>query len=182
MAAPKRSKIQRERDRLTIADLHLKGWNQQKIADFLELNKSNICRELKKIRAAWQAETIEQHGLYVQKELKRLSMLEAEYWSAWERSQQSKESSLKERLGLDGDGESRVKIAKRTEQRVGDPAFLTGVQKVIDSRCKLLGLHPDAHSQDANNPTGTGGGLSDSAADVIRSQILGIRTNAQPNN
>lgn len=146
MAAPKRSKIQRERDRLTIAELHLKGWSQQRIADFLELDKSNICREIKKIKEQWKAETIEEHSLYVQQELRRLAMLEAEYWAGWERSQQGKETSLTEKLatGKDEQGNAlgRVKLATRTEQRVGDAIFLNGIQKIIDARCKLLGLYP----------------------------------------
>jgi IS30 family transposase len=57
--------------------LHLKGWSQQRIADLLELDKSNICRELKKIKDQWKAEAIEDHNLYVQQELRRLAMLEA---------------------------------------------------------------------------------------------------------
>lgn len=73
-------------------------------------------------------------------------MLEAEYWAGWERSQQGKETSLTEKLatGKDEQGNAlgRVKLATRTEQRVGDGAFLNGIQKVIDARCKLLGLYP----------------------------------------
>lgn len=146
MAAPKRSKIQRERDRLTIAELHLKGWSQQRIADFLELDKSNICRELKKIKAAWKAETIEDHNTYVQQELRRLAMLEAEYWGGWDRSQESKEISLNERLatGKDETGQvlGRIKQATRREQRVGDSAFLNGVLSCVRERAKLLDLYP----------------------------------------
>lgn len=146
MAAPKRSKIQRERDRLTIAELYLKGWSQQKIADFLELNKSGICRELKKIKQNWKAETIEEHGLYVQQELKRLAMLEAEHWAAWQRSQESRETNSLEKLvsGKDAAGSpvGRLKQNTRSQQQVGDAVFLTGIQRVIDVRCKLLGLYP----------------------------------------
>lgn len=146
MAAPKRSKIQRERDRLTIAELHLKGWSQQRIADFLELDKSNICRELKKIKDQWKAEAIEDHNLYVQQELRRLAMLEAEYWAGWERSQQGKETSLTEKLatGKDEAGQvlGRVKQATRTEQKVGDAAFLNGILSCVKERARLLDLYP----------------------------------------
>ncbi len=154
MAAPKRSKIQRERDQLTIAELHLKGWTQQRIADHLELDKSNICRELKKIKAGWKSETIEDHNLYVQQELRRLAMLEAEFWDAWQRSQEQRETSLTERLatGKNEAGEvlGRIRQATRSEQKVGEAAFLSGIQKVIDTRCKLLGLFPDEKSSAGN--------------------------------
>jgi hypothetical protein len=36
MPAPKRSKIQRERDRATISTLYLQGWTQQRIAEYME--------------------------------------------------------------------------------------------------------------------------------------------------
>jgi len=125
----------------------LKGWNQQRIADFLELDKSGICRELKKIKTEWKAATIEDHNLYIQQELRRLAMLEAEYWAAWERSQQSKESSLNERLatGKDESGQAlgRVKLATRTEQRIGEAAFLNGILNCLKERAKLLGLYPE---------------------------------------
>lgn len=146
MAAPKRSKIQRERDRLTIAELYLKGWSQQRIADLLELDKSNICRELKKIKEQWKSQAIEDHNLYVQQELRRLAMLEAEYWAGWETSQQSKEISLNERLatGRDEVGQvlGRVKQATRTEQKVGDATFLNGVLSCVKERARLLDLYP----------------------------------------
>ncbi len=145
MAAPKRSKIQRERDKLTISELHLKGWSQQRIADFLELDKSGISRELKRIKSEWKQETIEDHNLYIQQELRRLAMLEAEYWNAWERSQQGKETSLIEKLATGrndlGEAMGRIKSATRVEQKVGDAVFLAGIQKVIDTRSKLLGLY-----------------------------------------
>jgi len=111
VAANKRSKIQRERDRLTIAELLLKGWSQQRIADWLDLDKSNICREVKKIKTQWQAETIENHNFYIQSALRRLAMLEAEHWAAWERAQCSKETTHLEKL-LTGNDDSGAPTGK----------------------------------------------------------------------
>jgi len=153
VAENKRSRIQRERDRLTIAELLLKGWTQQRIADFLELDKSGICREVKKLKAQWQAETAEDRNLYIKQELRRLAMLEAEHWAAWERSQQSRETTSLEKLlvGKDEGGSpvGRVKQGTRAEQRVGDVVFLNGIQRVIDSRCKLLGLFPTDNNSES---------------------------------
>lgn len=170
MAANKRSKIQRERDRLTIAELLLKGWSQQRIADWLDLDKSGISREVRAIKAQWQVETIEDHNLYVQQELRRLAMLEAEHWDAWERSQQSKETTHLEKLlvGKDESGSpmGRVRQGTRAEARVGDVVFLNGIQKVIDSRCKLLGLYPTERESAAEIH------LNDSQLSVI-GQLMG---------
>jgi hypothetical protein len=134
MAAPKRSKIQRERDRATIAELYLKGWTQAKIASYLELNQSQISRELSKVKARWQAESIQNYDLHVVEQLRRLAMLEAEFWAAWEQSRLPKESTSSQKRG------SKIAVAKRTESRAGNPQFLQGVQWCIDRRCKLLGL------------------------------------------
>lgn len=144
--ANKRSPIQRERDELTIAELNLKGWTQRAIADHLEISVSMVNATLKKIKQQWAKQKLEDTDLAIKQELKRLSMLESEYWKAWERSQGDRELTLSERLATAGkDGQAnkvgRLKTATRVESSVGDPQFLNGVAKVIDARCKLRGLN-----------------------------------------
>lgn len=162
----------------------LHGWSQVDIAQYLEIAQSTVSRDLKAIQQQWKESAIRDFDLDRQQELQRLSMLEKEYWAGWERSQQSKETSLTEKLatGRDEAGQTlgRVKLATRSEQKVGDAIFLSGIQKVIDTRCKLLGLYPDSNSNgDSHAPTGNGAGLSESAADAIRKQILGIPQDVQ---
>lgn len=143
---PKRTPIQRERDKQTIIELRLKGWTQQQIADYVELDVSTINRQLKKINEEWRQERLDDADLYIKQELRRLSMLEAECWQAWQRSQGSSHSELIERLatGRDESGSpvGRVKTLTRTETKVGDAQFLTIIMKVISERIKLLGLAP----------------------------------------
>jgi len=175
MVGARRSKIQLERDRLTISELHLKGWSQQRIADHLEVDKSTICREIKKIKAAWKAEVIEDHDILVKQELRRLAMLEAEYWDAWQRSQQQRDTSFSERLatGKNEAGEvlGRIRQATKSEQKVGEAVFLNGIQRVVDSRCKLLGLFPEEKS-------GAGSAISFSDQQVsVLSQLMQVSDN-----
>lgn len=144
--ANKRSPIQRERDELTIAELNLKGWTQRAIADHLELSVSMVNATLKKIKNQWAKQKLEDTDLAMKQELKRLSMLEAEYWKAWERSQGDQEVTLSERLASAGKGGQdgsigRLKTATRIERKVGDVQFLNGINKVIESRCKIRGLN-----------------------------------------
>lgn len=147
MAAPKRSKIQRERDRVTISELYLKGWSQAKIGEYLELNQSQISRELSKIKAAWKAEATRDYDLHVDEQLRRLAMVESEYWEGWERSQTAKEQSLQEKLTEAATSrDSKAKIQRRTETRIGDPRFLEGLIKTIQERSKLLDLYPASNS------------------------------------
>ena len=148
---PKRSQIQRELDRQTVAELTLKGWTRVAIAQHLELHHSSVSRDLAVIRKQWKETSVRDFNSDTQQELQRLSIIERECWAGWERSQESRETSVDEQIATGKDEAGRVlgrlKKAIRKEQKVGDVAFLTGVLKVVDSRCKLLGLYPsDADS------------------------------------
>ena len=94
MPPGKRSKVQQERDRATISELYLRGWTQAKIGEYLELNQSNISREFTKVKAAWKQQAISDCDLHIAEQLRRLGMIEAEHWVAWQRSQTAKEQSL----------------------------------------------------------------------------------------
>lgn len=146
----KRPKIQRDRDRATVAELRLKGWTQQQIADYLEVDQSTISRDLRALELQWKESALRDFDLDRAMELERLRLAEREYWQAWERSQQSKETSIREQLrnavaSEEGTiaGGGRVKIATRTEQKTGEAVFLSGVVKCIELRSKLLGLFPE---------------------------------------
>jgi hypothetical protein len=174
MAAPKRSKIQRQKDRATIANLYLQGWTQQKIAEYLELNQSNVSRELTKIKLAWKAEATRDFDLHLTEQLRRLAMVEGEYWEAWQRSQQPKEQSLQEKLSeVATNGDSRTKVQRKTEARIGDPRFLEGLVRCHQERSKLLSLYPATNTPIADS-NAVAPGLSPDAVQLIRSQILGV--------
>ncbi|MBD1847493.1 HTH domain-containing protein [Cyanobacteria bacterium FACHB-63] len=145
-----RSKIQRDRDLATIAELRLKGWTQQQIADYLEVNQATISRDLKALEQQWKESSLRDFDAERGMQLDRLELLEREYWQAWERSQESKQVSMREQLrnaiaSEEGTtaGSGRVRMSTRTEEKIGDPQFLSGVAKVITERSKLLGLYPD---------------------------------------
>lgn len=76
---PRRNPAQRLQDRATIAELTLKGWHQNRIAQYLEVDPAIINRELKSIKAEWKAESLEDTDVYIKSELRRIAMLEAEY-------------------------------------------------------------------------------------------------------
>ncbi len=181
----KRSAVQRKRDRATIAQMALKGRSQLEIADFLELSQGQVSRELKKIKAEWQAASTHDHALQRGRVLAKLELTEREFWEAWQASREQKESALVEQLAIatgnsgDGTGNTRTKNQKRTEDQHGNPAYLRGVLDAIKEQAKLLNLYPDSLSGDSHTPTGTGAGLSETAANAIRAQILGIPQNAQ---
>ena len=185
MAGPSRAKVHRERDRTLISQLYLKGWHQTKIAEFLELDQSTICRELKKVRTLWEAESTQNYNLRVAEQLHRLAMIEGETWEAWERSQAAKEQTLSEQLAQAASGSDRkTKVQRRTEERVGDHRFLETLIKCHQERSKLLNLYPTS-DRESNNATAAGrsigGGLSGNTVNSIRAEILGVTHYGQPN-
>ncbi|MBW4441862.1 MAG: hypothetical protein KME10_11625 [Plectolyngbya sp. WJT66-NPBG17] len=146
-----RSKNQREKDLEVVAELRLKGWSMRRIAEYLEVDASTICRDIQLLEKRWKEAALRDFDTERAKQLDRLDLLEREYWSAWERSQESKESTISEQLrnaAVSDDGSpiaggGRIRQMTRTEQKIGDPQFLAGVAKCVAERSKLLGLYID---------------------------------------
>ena len=141
MPAHKRTPAQIRSDRVSIAKYYLEGRFQQEIADALKLSQQQVSYDIKAIQQYWQEKYEYQLDELRSQELARIDHLERTYWDAWEKSQMPKDITM---TGKDGD---RVKVAKRSEQRNGNPAYLSGVQWCIDRRCKLLGLDAPVKSQ-----------------------------------
>lgn len=138
------------RDRINT--LYLQGVSQMEIARQVGVNQATVSRDLTFLRKLWMTRSVEAIGQRKAEELARIDHLELTYWDAWERSRQDFESTILERVGMEGDegkpGKRRGRETKRKEQRVGDPAFLSGVMTCIDKRCKILGL--DAPNRNLN--------------------------------
>jgi len=64
--------IQLSLRRAKVAELALKGWTQQAIADFFELSVACIQRDLGIIKEEWRLERVQNTDLYVRRELLQL--------------------------------------------------------------------------------------------------------------
>lgn len=121
MAAPKRTKAQREYDLQEISQLYLQGWIQIKIVDYLSANRDynvsqvTISRDIKTIQQRWLESSVRDFDEARAAELAKIDNLEIANWSQFE-------------------------VSKESTKGTGDPRFLQGVQWCIDRRCKLLGL------------------------------------------
>jgi len=135
MAAPKRTPIQRARDRAEIARRYCHGEYQWAIADSLGLSRQQITYDLKVIQREWRESRLQAIDALKAVELAKIDELERTYWIAWERSRQE---AVRTRTARRGEGEPYASIER--ENPVGDPRFLVGVQWCIERRCKLLGL------------------------------------------
>jgi hypothetical protein len=121
--------------------MHLDGLGPQEIADRLGLSLHTINEHLVRMRAKWKAPLLRQLDAKITDEVRHLNEVERAAWEAWENSCRiwsdvlEDMSPLKRRMyeGL---------LIKWPEgvSPPGDPRYLGLVLRVIDRRCRLLGL------------------------------------------
>jgi predicted transcriptional regulator len=126
----------------------LQGKTQQEIANFLELDRSMVSREVKAIREEWKQSSIRDFDEARGQKLAELELVKCELWQAWQESKEQKETTLKERIASLGDGNSResdkrLKISTRQQTATGDAVYLGGVVNCVKEQAKLLGLYPE---------------------------------------
>lgn len=145
MAAPKRTKFEREKDLLAISDLYLQGITQAEIGQRLDVSQQQISYDLRVLRKRWQQSSIVNINEAKAKELARVDHLEREYWEAWERSVGEHRTKTVKARGTEIKGNLAEQTLK-TEDINGDPRYLSGIQWCINKRCELLGLDaPSKH-------------------------------------
>ena len=131
--------IKLEARRMKASQLYLRGTTKlSQIARELGVDKSQISRDFKCIKAEWQKRYAQDLNTAKAEELSRIEDLLLEYWTAWHRSQENKETRQSEQS--DTEGGSRKKASIKTEGKEGNPAFLQGVERCSEQRRKLLGL------------------------------------------
>lgn len=162
MGGPKRTETQRSRDRARIAFLYLRGTPLPQIhkivneeAENYEINYSTVWRDLQWCRLEWQKDAKRSIDSIVAEQLKKIDVLETEYWNAWIKSQEAKRSSsirskqLKAKKGK-RPKESMIDIDRweKIEERLGDPRYLDGFFNCIMARLKILGREtPDSEDK-----------------------------------
>lgn len=139
MAAPKRTKIQREKDLLRTAELYLKGWPQYAIAKELKVSQPQIAYDIKDLIGRWKEKAVMNIDERKAEELAKIDRLEAEYWQGWEDSRRPTKVSTAQATTAGANPGKTVTSKEITS--AGDPRFLTGVAQCIEQRCKILGLH-----------------------------------------
>lgn len=136
MAAPKRTKFERENDLQRITGMYLQHMTQAEIATELKLSQPQIKYDLDEIKRRWREDTKIDLDAAKQKELARLEQLEHTYWQAWKRSLKPlKKVRIEKKFG------EVDKTIRTREQLLGIPAYLEGVVRCIQERSKLLGIY-----------------------------------------
>ena len=155
MAAPKRTKFERERDRRIISELYLLKISQLempyelkfKTGAYYLLSQPMINYELKKIKKMWKTEGLIDFNFAKNKELARIDALEYEHWQAWNKSINPN----------------------------GNPKYLDGVLKCIDSRCKLFGFYDQKSNVEKDHPNNSK--YSDLSIEEVRERLVKIFSN-----
>jgi hypothetical protein len=161
-----RTKEQREADLEQIAELYLQRYKQSEIAELLGVTQQQISYDLKKLQKRWSESALRSFDEAKALELAKIDELERIYQDAWRRSQgeieiknverervvfdaENKMHKGSESLGIPLVDENGVTVGKegeivrtsvRTERRVGEKAYLSGVEWCIQQRMKIFGL------------------------------------------
>jgi hypothetical protein len=127
--------------RTIVARLYLQGFNQCEIAERTKVSQFTISKDIAIVHKRWIAEAITERGIYVHRELEKISIVEAEAWGAFEKSKKKARRVTKEK-GL-GAGGMVDKTTTMTEDQTGDARFLVIILNCIKQRCAILGLEQE---------------------------------------
>lgn len=140
MTKKPRSKFQRLADQQAIVRLYLRQKSHKEIAEACNVSVQYVGQQIKKVKDVWLESALVDFNKRQNQELARIDSLEAEYWKAWDGSQQDETREAMEYVEED----SLMRLSRKrveTIKKNGASAFLQGVQWCIDQRCKILGLH-----------------------------------------
>jgi hypothetical protein len=152
MAAPKRSKLQRERDLQETARLYLRGWTQLEIGQKLGVDRSQISKDLKVIVQRWRDNASTDIAEIKLREVTKINALETDAWAAWDRSCQNAETTVttlsKARSKTKGAAAPDAqKIERTTKTQPGDPRFMERIAWCISKRCEIFGVEKAKESK-----------------------------------
>jgi hypothetical protein len=130
-------------DRAEIAGLYLEEWTQADIGTKLGLSRQQIGYDSSAVRQDWLPSSLMDFNAKKAEELAKIDRVESEYWSAWGASKQARHISITEQPR---DEAERLKT--------GDPRYLAGVERCIEARAKILGLHAPTETGLAGQDSG----------------------------
>lgn len=148
MAAAKRTRIQREKDLETIAEMYLKGAPQSVIAKQLKVSQPQICYDLREIVERWKERAFMAIDERKAEELAKIDLLEVEYRRAWEDSRKATRTTA---MQVATGKNAGVTKSSREITNYGDPRFLQGISWCIAKRCEILGLNAPVKIQDVGS-------------------------------
>lgn len=149
MAAPKRTKLEREEQLPEIQRLHNRGYSTREIAAKLGLSHVAIIRDLTEIADRYRREANIERGVEVKQRIAGLREVRKEAWEAWEKSKENRERQVKEKISdsLDKNGNptadtvQRMKAVITTEGQLPANEYLSTILRTFEEEAELLGLY-----------------------------------------
>ena len=135
-----RSKEQVLVDRAEMARRYLRGETLEKIGTELGFDRSTVGKELKAIRAQWLQSSLVDFNDAKARELAKIDHLEETYWDAWKRSIGQVKKTTQQAERLDANTLVPIRATVQTEESIGNPTYLQGVQWCIQKRLDIFGL------------------------------------------
>ena len=126
--------------------MYLAGRFQHEIATALGVTRQQIGYDLKVLQKMWRTSALQDFDQAKAEELAKIDALERQYQDAWERSCAAARTEIARAKRTQQQGES-IEKSTRTEDQVGDPRFLAGVQWCIERRCKIRGIDAPTKSE-----------------------------------
>jgi hypothetical protein len=152
MSAHKRSKLERENDLLTIAEMHANHVPQRKIADLFGITQGQISRDVKEIYKRWaepDKTSLATCRARMLAKIRSHEKLSRELLNDSRKPRERNEASLRsEPGGIGGDGEAAqatpdkevVSKKQTTEGQCGNPSYLKSIEWCMEQEIKLRGL------------------------------------------
>ncbi|MEW5804689.1 MAG: hypothetical protein AB1847_21575 [bacterium] len=177
MAKNNSKKLEIDFRRVELSKLWSQGiHDQMELAKLLSVDRSTITRDLKVLQEEWKQAAIVNIDTAKGEILAQIQAVKRENWAGWKRSCiefksktiKAKGKKLQEQKDQNARPETAEQIIK-TEDRTGDPRFLSNVLTCIERECKLLGI--DAPVK--NEHTGKSGGpiIIEDIRSAIRQQL-----------
>lgn len=122
----------------TVAKMYLRGMSHRAIASALKIDFKTVGKDIEHCRKIWRENSLKSFEAHLAEQLAKLDQAEAAAWNGWERSQlDDVQTSTEETETADGPI-MKTKMSKRGQS--GQAAFIATVTKIVELRCKLLGL------------------------------------------
>ena len=123
-----------QKRRKEVANLYLKGYTQQQIADKLEVSRQTINGDVQAVLAQWRDETSHDMSERVAKQAMELADMRLRAWSAYQKA-----------VGENRDGQSEKR--PRSEKELNALALLLRIQ---EREAKLYGLDAPSRTEVTN--------------------------------
>ena len=124
--------------------MYQRGEYQTTIAAELGVSRQTVAMDLVLLERRWREANIESVNDYKLRELAKIDQLEKEYRDAWEKSG----GVHKKETTIETTGENSALTEKtESEDLVGNPAFLRGIEWCVEKRIQILGIAAPVKSE-----------------------------------